>query len=156
MFFLHSLNVAVSLVTTLCYQIPMPFTLELPQICPEEKTSREVQACGYPYVQIIMDKATVSVSILFPNTSCYETVVLIAANFIRFFRIMYGLPASILKILADVVTLCCPFSKSLVNCYWKVILYIFFEEWKLQGVWSGKSCISFISVKEQCFKREWI
>lgn len=69
---------------------------------------------------------------------------------------MYGLHASILRILADVVTLCCLFSKSLVNCYWKVIVYILFEEGKLGCVWSGKSCISFISVKEQCFKREWI
>lgn len=75
--FLNSVDIAVSLVTTLCYQIQMPFILELPQISPAEKTSREIQACGYPYVQVIMDRATVSISILFPNTSCYETVVLI-------------------------------------------------------------------------------
>lgn len=92
--FFNSVDIGVSLVTTLCYQSLMPFTLELPQVCPAERTSREIQACAYPYVQVIMCSATVSVSILFPNTSCYETMVLVVDNFARLLRIVFYMPVS--------------------------------------------------------------
>lgn len=93
-FFFNSVDIAVSLVTTLCYQSLMPFTLELPQVCPAERTSREIQACAYPYVQVIMCSATVSISILLPNTSCYKTMVLVVDNFARLLRIVFYMPVS--------------------------------------------------------------
>jgi len=37
---------------------------------------------------------TVSISILFPKTFCYETKVLIVDNFARLFRIMFYMPVS--------------------------------------------------------------
>lgn len=54
----------------------------------------------------------VSILILFPNTSCYENVVIIIGNC----QIMQGdvLHMNIRKISAIVVALCCPFSRNLV------------------------------------------
>lgn len=56
--------------------------------------SREIQVWGYPCVQVIIDRARVSRSVLFPNISFYETVILIVDNLARFFRIVFYMSVS--------------------------------------------------------------